>query len=75
MKMYAASEIGVEYREVMYKDFMHYGKILKCDDFIFDEDDICITMKIAELDDIRILFTIRNGKVISAEDLRSGEKW
>ena len=75
MKMYATTKIGVEYREAMYKDFMHYGKILKCDDFIFDEDDICITMKVAELDGIRALFIIRNGKVVSAEDLRSGEKW
>ncbi len=75
MKMYAASEIGVEYREVMYKDFMHYGEILKCDDFIFESDNIYITMKVAELDGVRVMFVVRNGKVISAEDLRSGEKW
>lgn len=73
--MYAASEIGVEYKDVLYKDFMHYGKILKCEDFIFEEDNVWLTMKIAELDNERILFTIRNGTVISAENLRSGEKW
>lgn len=73
--MYAASKIGVEYRDVLYKDFMHYGKILKCEDFIFEEDNIWFTMKIAELDNERMLFIIRNGTVISAEDLRSGEKW
>jgi hypothetical protein len=73
--MYAANKIGVEYRDVLYKDFMHYGKILKCEDFIFEENNIWFTMKIAELNNERVLFIIRNGVVISAEDLRSGEKW
>lgn len=73
--MYAASKIGVKYRDVLYKDFMHYGKILKCEDFIFEEDNIWFTMKIAELDNERMLFIIRNGTVISAENVRSGEKW
>ena len=73
--MYAANKIGVEYRDVLYKDFMHYGKILKCKDFISEEDNVWFTLKIAELDNERMLFIIRNGIVISAEKLRSGEKW
>lgn len=73
--MYATNKTSAEYRDAFYKDFMHYGKILKCKDFIFEEDNIWFTMKIAELDNERMLFIIRNGTVISAENLRSGEKW
>ena len=54
----------------LYKDFMHYGKILKCEDFIFESDNIFITMKVAELDRVRMMFVIRNGQLVALEKLR-----
>lgn len=54
----------------LYKTFMHYGKILKCEDFIFESDNIFITMKVAELDRVRIMFVIRNGQLVAMEKLR-----
>lgn len=66
-KMYAASQIGVEYDTLVFNDFRHYGKILKREDFEFTDDSILISMFVIQLNDEKRLFFLRNGKIVHNE--------
>lgn len=55
--------------EKMYKDFAHYGHIIHSWEYDFSDCGKYVTLKVIELNDIKVLFTLVNGEVKSAEYL------
>lgn len=47
----------------IYKQFMHYGDILKCDEYFDEISQTYITIKVAKLDGQVALFIVEDGKL------------
>lgn len=57
--------------EQMYKMFIRYGTILKCDEYYTDDGDY-LSVKLIRIDDNSALFALRNGNVELAEYVEQG---
>lgn len=54
----------------LFWDCMHYGKIIKVEDFTFENEEIYISFVFIEYKSKKHLFIKRNGEVIHYEEIK-----